>query len=73
MTATYAEASAYLYTASLEAPMYNDWTQIYLYVTVKVVSRGRDTKIPGDIRETRQWLPDRISPRPEGLDMRAKT
>jgi hypothetical protein len=50
LTATDAEACAYLYTASLEAPMDNDWTRIYLYVAGRVVSRGRDTKIPGDIR-----------------------
>jgi hypothetical protein len=49
MTATDAEACAYLYTASLEAPMDSDWTQIYLYVAGKVASRGRDTQIPDDI------------------------
>ncbi len=32
MTGTDAEACAYLYTASLTAPMDDDWTQIYLYV-----------------------------------------
>jgi hypothetical protein len=50
MTGTDAEACAYLYAASLEAPMDNDWTQIYLYVAGKVVSRGRDTEVPGDIK-----------------------
>ena len=50
LTATDAEACAYLYTASLEAPMDNDWTRIYLYVAGRVVSRGQDTKIPADIR-----------------------
>jgi hypothetical protein len=50
LTATDAEACAYLYTASLEAPMDSDWTQIYLYVAGKVISRAKDTKIPDDIR-----------------------
>jgi hypothetical protein len=50
LSATDAEACAYLYTASLEAPIDNDWTQIYLYVAGKVVSRAKDTKIPVDIR-----------------------
>jgi hypothetical protein len=50
MTATDAEACAYLYTASLEAPMDRDWTEIYLYVAGKVVSRSRDTEVPDDIR-----------------------
>jgi len=49
-TATDAEACAYLYTASLEAPMDSDWTQIYLHVAGKEVSRARDTEIPDDIR-----------------------
>ena len=49
-TATDAEACAYLYTASLEAPMDSDWTQIYLYVAGKVVSRAKDTQIPDDIK-----------------------
>jgi len=49
-TATDAEACAYLYTASLEAPMDSDWTRIYLYVAGKVVSRARDTEVPDDIR-----------------------
>ena len=31
-TGTDAEACAYLNTASLTAPMDNDWSQIYLYV-----------------------------------------
>jgi len=48
-TATDAEACAYLHTASLEAPMDRDWTQIYLYVAGKVVSGAKDTQIPDDI------------------------
>ena len=48
--ATDAEACAYLYTASLEAPMDSDWTQIYLYVAGKVVSKNRRTQMPEDIK-----------------------
>lgn len=48
--ATDAEACAYLYTASLEAPMDSDWTQIYLYVAGKVVSKNRDPHMPEDIK-----------------------
>ena len=50
MTATDAEACAYLYTASLTAPMDHDWTQIYLYIAGKVVARGKDAQIPDDIK-----------------------
>ena len=50
LTGTDAEACAYLYTASLEAPMDRDWTQIYLYVAGKVVSKGKDSQIPDDIK-----------------------
>jgi hypothetical protein len=37
-TGTDAEACAYLNTASLTAPMDNDWSQIYLYVATKTYS-----------------------------------
>lgn len=50
MTATDAEVCAYLYTASLTAPMDSDWTQIYLYIAGKVVARGKDAQIPDDIK-----------------------
>ena len=54
MTGTDAEACAYLYTASLEAPPSHDWAQIYLYVAGKVINRHRapDTGVtmPEDIR-----------------------
>jgi len=50
MTATDAEACAYLYTRSLEAPMSSDWTQIYLYIAGKVVAQGKNTQIPDDIK-----------------------
>jgi len=41
MTGTDAEACAYLYTASLTAPMGHDWTQIYLYIAGKVYEKHR--------------------------------
>ncbi len=54
MTATDAEACAYLFTASLTAPIGHDWTQIYLYVTGKVYETRRTpdsgVKMPEDIR-----------------------
>ena len=49
-TGTDAEACAYLYTASLTAPMDSDWTQIYLYIAGKVYSRWKKTEMPEDIR-----------------------
>ncbi len=49
-TGTDAEACAYLYTASLTAPMDHDWTQIYLYIAGKVAARGKDAQIPDDIK-----------------------
>lgn len=54
MTTTDAEACAYLYTASLEAPIGSDWTQIYLYIATKVYERHRSKEsgvtMPDDIR-----------------------
>ena len=49
-TATDAEAACYLYTASLEAPLGHDWTEIYLYVAGKALNRNRGTTLPEDIR-----------------------
>ncbi len=49
MIGTEAEACAYLYTASLTAPMDSDWSEIYLYLANQVVRRNRDTEIPQDI------------------------
>lgn len=49
-TGTDAEACAYLNTASLTAPMDNDWSQIYLYVAGKTYSRWRKGEMPDDIR-----------------------
>lgn len=48
---TDAEATAYLYSASLEAPMDHDWTNIYLYVAGKTYARAnRSGEVPEDIR-----------------------
>ena len=56
MTATDAEACAYLYTASLEAPMGHDWSQVYFYVAGKVYERHRTkdsgVTMPADIKVT---------------------
>ncbi len=49
-TGTDAEACAYLNTASLAAPMDNDWSQIYLYVAGKTCTRWRKSEMPDDIR-----------------------
>ena len=37
-------------TASLTAPMDNDWSQIYLYVAGKTYSRWHKSQMPDDIR-----------------------
>ncbi len=50
MTATDAEACAYLYTASLTAPISSDWAQVYLYVAGKEITQERKTEMPEDIR-----------------------
>ncbi|MBA7701470.1 hypothetical protein ES703_110210 [subsurface metagenome] len=53
-TGTDAEACAYLNTASFEAPMGHDWTQIYLYIATKVYEKWRTKEsgvtMPDDIR-----------------------
>ena len=49
-TGTDAESCAYLNTASLTAPMDNDWSQIYLYVASKTYSRWHRSEMPDDIR-----------------------
>jgi hypothetical protein len=49
ITGTDAEACAYLNTASLTAPMANDWAQIYLYVATKTYRRWRKGEMPADI------------------------
>jgi hypothetical protein len=49
-TGTDAEACAYLYTCSLEAPMDSDWTRIYLYIAGKVIARAKGINVPEDIK-----------------------
>lgn len=49
-TATDAEVLAYMYPLSLERPLDRDWTQIYLYIATKVMSRHKETEIPEDIK-----------------------
>jgi hypothetical protein len=49
-TGTDTEACAYLYTASLTAPLDHDWTQIYLYIANKVYKAHRQGEVPEDIR-----------------------
>ena len=69
-TGTDAEATAYLYTASLTAPMSGDWTKIYLYVAGKTYARAsrggeipEDTKVESlneeqmaDLNRLKEWL-----------------
>lgn len=72
-TGTDAEACAYLYTASLTNPIDRDWTQVYLHIAGKVVSRNKGAAIPDDIkvdtlddyqmgllRDLKRWIWDRI-------------
>ena len=49
MTGTDAEACAYLYTASLTAPMGHDWSQIYLYVATMTYRHWNKGAMPADI------------------------
>jgi hypothetical protein len=49
MTGTDTEACAYLYTASLTAPMNHDWAQIYLYIATKTYKRWGRSEMPNDI------------------------
>lgn len=49
-TGTDTKVLAYMYPRSLEAPLDSDWTQIYLYVSTKVMSRRKETEIPADIK-----------------------
>lgn len=49
MTGTDAEACAYLYTASLTAPMDHDWGQIYLYVATRTYKRWGKNEMPADV------------------------
>jgi len=49
MTATDAEACAYLMTVTLTQPVDSDWTQIYLYVATQVYRRWGKGEMPADI------------------------
>jgi hypothetical protein len=49
-TATEAEVLAYMYPRTMEAALDSDWTQIYLYISARVISRHRKTEIPEDIK-----------------------
>lgn len=49
ITGTDAEACAYLYTASLTAPMDHDWSQIYLYVATQTYKRCGKNQMPSNI------------------------
>ncbi len=48
--ATDAEATAYLYTASLTDSMSHDWAQIYLYVAGQTMRKSQKIELPCDIR-----------------------
>ncbi len=49
MTATDAEACAYLYTAALTQPMDHDWGQIYLYIATQTYRCWGKNEMPADI------------------------
>ena len=50
-TGTDAEATAYLFTASLTAPMTEQWTRIYLYVAGQTMTKSNNEgEMPDDIR-----------------------
>ncbi|MBA7525198.1 hypothetical protein ES705_17347 [subsurface metagenome] len=70
-TGTDSEALAYLYPASLEAPIDHDWTEIYLYLGARVV-KSQGGEVPDDInvrtlnrqqdedlRRLKAWIYDR--------------
>jgi len=50
-TGTDAEATAYLYTASLTAPMTEQWSRIYLHVAGKTMAKfNKKADLPEDIK-----------------------
>jgi hypothetical protein len=50
-TGTDAEACAYMYTASLVAPIGSDWTEIQLYLATKCLQKHQQAReIPEDIK-----------------------
>lgn len=50
MKACDAEVCAYLFTASLTAPLSSDWTQIYLYIAGKAMAQWKKIEMPEDIK-----------------------
>ena len=48
-TATDAEALAYMYPRSLEAPLGHDWTEIYIYLGTQVCRQHQKSEFPEDI------------------------
>jgi len=65
ITATDAEAACYLFTASLTAPIGDDWTQIYLYVAGGEMKdkMPEDLKVEAltesqwrDLKELKNWI-----------------
>ena len=50
ITATDAEATCYLFTASLTGPIGGDWTQIYLYVAGLEIDDQTKNEMPKDIK-----------------------
>ena len=49
LTATDAEACAYLFTASLTKPIGEQWTRIYLYVSTQVCRKWKRVELPDEI------------------------
>jgi len=49
-TGTDAEATAYLFTASLTAPISEQWTRIYMYVAGKTMAKFKKAELPEDIK-----------------------
>jgi len=71
-TATDAEALAYMYPRSLEAPLDHDWAEIYMYLGTRVSRQHQKSEFPADIakealtddqmrqlRELKAWIYDR--------------
>jgi len=66
--ATDAEAMAYIYPASLEAPLDHDWSEIYLYVSTRTMESAGKTVPPdvlvdkldnyrmGLLRDLKRWI-----------------
>jgi hypothetical protein len=65
-TATYAEATVYIYTRALEAPMDRDWTDIYTHVSCQTLQdwfkedRWDDVQAPKSLNTWLQSQLDRL-------------